>query len=105
MTTTIRHRHRPEVRIPHILDCALELAGQSNYLSITRDQIATRVGITGSAVAYHFKTMGNLRVALMRHAVEQRDAKVVAQGLIARDPEALQADNMLRHLACVEVVL
>ena len=88
-----------ELRKENILAVALPLAAKRGYTNITRDEIAAAVGVTGSAIQYHFGTVGKLRTEIMRYAVKQRHARVVAQGLAVRDPRAMKADKGLKQLA------
>jgi AcrR family transcriptional regulator len=94
-----KNRLKPVVRKEEIMAAALILAAKSSYTCITRDEIAGRVGVSGSAVQYHFGTMAKLRTELMRYAVKQRDPRVVAQGLAVRDCQAAKADDDLKRLA------
>jgi AcrR family transcriptional regulator len=88
---------KPQARKKDILHYALHLAEVQGYTNVTREDVAAKAGVTGSAIHYHFSTMSKFRTALMRYAVQQRSAKVVAQGLSLDDPEAASADvDLLR---------
>lgn len=92
-------RKKPAIRREEILQAAATLAEEHGYLNVTRDEIAAAIGVSGPTVQYHFKTMQQLRVALMRHAVKQRNAVIVVQGLVNKDPHAMGADAELKELA------
>lgn len=92
-------RLKPDIRKEEILVAALKLAASSGYTNITRNEIAEKAGISGSAVQYHFGTMTQLRTELMRYAVKRRHPRVVAQGLATRNRHALKADDELKQLA------
>lgn len=92
-------RFKPEVRKEKILAAALKLAAIKGYDHVTRDEIAVKAGVTGSAVHYHFGGIKLLRTAVMRYAIKQRHPRVVAQGLAARDRHAVKADSKLKQLA------
>lgn len=92
-------RLKPEVRKEQILTAALELAGESHYLKLTRDTIAEAVGLSGPAVQYHFKTVTQLRNAIIRAAVKREDLVVIAQGLGAKEPHAEKASAELQQRA------
>ena len=94
-----KKRLKPTIRKAEILAAALFLARQQGYTNVTRDEIAERVGVSGSTVQYHFGTMTQLRTELMRYAVKLRHPRVVAQGLAVRDRQALKADDELKQLA------
>lgn len=92
-------RFKPEIRKAEILGVALILAADCGYMHVTRDAIADAIGVSGPAVQYHFGTMAKLRRSLMRHAVEHRNPRVVAQGLAMNDEQAAKADEKLKELA------
>lgn len=92
-------RMKPAARKEDILKAALSLAEGYGYTQLTRKQVGAAAGVSGTAVQYHFSTMPKFRRELMRYAVKQRNAVVVAQGLAVRDPQALKADEDLRHAA------
>lgn len=87
-------------RVAQILKAALELCGEgAHYVRITRDEIAKKAGIPSSLVAYHCGTMADLRRDIMREAVRVENLAVLAQGLAARDRQALKAPEELRQRA------
>ena len=100
----INQRKAPAVRQDEIIDAALRLAVKHGYKNVTREQIGDAVGVTASAVSYHFVTMKRLRRCLMRAAVRSKNLTVILQGLTANDPQAYKADATLRRRA-VESVL
>lgn len=97
-------RKAPEVRKDEILAAAIALAACAHYAQVTRDQIGARIGVTGTAVQYHFGTMRQLRTAIMRSAVKRAGVdsddttalRVVAQGLLAKEPHAMRASAGVR---------
>lgn len=97
-------RVKTTIRKEEILKAAAGLACVKGYSQVTRDDIGKAVGLVGSAVQYHFKTMPQLRRDLMRYAVAHRILKVIAQGLVAQDPYALKADERLQR-AAIETAL
>lgn len=87
-------------RIAQILKAALELCGDgAHYVRITRDEIAKKAGIPSSLVAYHCGTMADLRRDIMREAVRVENLPVIAQGLAARDRQALKAPEEVQRRA------
>ena len=94
-----RTRMTPQARKEDILKAALLLAEKHGYAQITRGEVGAAAGVSGTAVQYHFTTMSQFRRDLMRYAVKQRCAPVVAQGLAMRDPHAQKADAELRRAA------
>lgn len=99
-----QRRYKPSVRKDSAIAAALDLAEQSHYLKVTRDQIAAAVGVTGSAIQYHFKTMAQLRSELMRAAVKRERLIVIAQGLTTSDTQAVKAPIALQRRALLSIV-
>lgn len=80
------------------MTAALVIATNTHYTKVTRDQIAKKAGVTGTAVQYHFHTMPQLRRELMRAAVKRECLPVVLQGYMVKDPHALKAsDDLIRR--------
>lgn len=92
-------RFKAAVRKEQILDTALILAAAGNYKTVSRNAIAAELGVTGTTVQHHFATMDQLRRAIMRRAVNNSNAAVVLQGLVAKDPAALKASDSLKEKA------
>jgi len=88
-------RMKADDRKADILTAALRMAGETHYLAITRDSVAKAAGLSGSAVLYHFKTMDRLREALMAAAVERECLPVLAQGILAKEANAMMAPAAL----------
>lgn len=95
----MRQRYSAEVRKDQLLDAALAVATNVGYQAVTRAQVAEKLGVSGTLVQYHFKTMPQFRRALMRHAVAKRHLPVVAQGLACGDEQAAKAPADLRRAA------
>lgn len=96
MTT---RRLKPKERKTLVLRAALNVAGKSHYAHMTRDQIAKAAGVAGPTVQHYLGTMSQLRRAVMRAAVQGHFLGVVAQGLVAKDPQALKAPESIREAA------
>lgn len=92
-------RMKTEARKEDILAAALLLAERQGYTAITRNDIAKAAGIKGPTLHYHFGTMAQLRRDLMRYAIRQDSVKVVAQGIVANDPQAMKLDEETRRRA------
>ena len=86
-------------RVAQILAAALELAPKVGYQKLTRDAVAERLGVSSSLIPAHMGTMAEFRRALMREAVRVECLPVIAQGLAARDRQALKAPPELRARA------
>ena len=92
-------RIKSEIRKEEILLAAIPVAERKGYTNVTRDDIAEAVGISGPGILYHFKTMRQFRSSLMRYAVKNQTLRVIAQGLVLRDPHACRASDELQQQA------
>lgn len=94
MTTNLK----PEQRKADILVASIKIAETHGYDRISRKQIADAAGVSEALVSHHFGTMPHFRRELMRYAVKRGNARIILQGLLAKDhqarkaPEALQAE-------------
>ena len=95
----MRRRLSDDVRKSTIVDAALTLAERDGFTGFTRDAVATAAGCSMGLVNHHFGTMNQLRRDVMRAAIRQGVIAVVAQGLAARDPQALKAPQELKDRA------
>lgn len=87
------------VRVEEVIKAGLQLAVLKGYQCVSRADLARAVGVTEGAVSNYFGTMPQFRRSLMRAAIRQKDLAVLAQGLAARDPYALEAPQELREAA------
>ena len=69
-----------------ILAEALKLAAASHYTAITREKVADAAGYTPAVVNYYFRTMTDLRVAVVDEATRTGELRVVAQAAVAGHP-------------------
>lgn len=82
-----------------ILGAAVSLARKTGYTRLTRYKVAHAAETSAGSVNYHFETMDGLRSAVMQYAVENQVLEIVAQGIVARHPVALQSPEALRKKA------
>ena len=97
MTRT--QRLPPTARRAQILQAALHLATSTHYLKVRWDDIATAASVSPSLVQHYFKTLVQLRRAIMREAVKTECLPVIAQGLSAGCVYALRASEAVRAAA------
>lgn len=95
MTTNLK----PEQRKADILGASLKIAERDGYDRISRKQVADAAGVSEALVSHHFGTMPHFRRELMRFAVKQRNARLVLQGLLAKDNQARKAPEDLQAAA------
>lgn len=92
MTTNLK----PEQRKADILVASIRLAERDGYDRISRKQIAEAAGVSEALVSHHFGTMPHFRRELMRYAVKRGNARIVLQGLLAKDHQAKKAPDSLQ---------
>ncbi len=92
-------RMKPEARKEDILTAALIVATKFHYQHVSRAEIAEQAGVTGTTVQYHFHTMQQLRVQIMRAAIKRECLPVIAQGILAGDSHARKAPQELKDRA------
>ncbi len=92
-------RMQPKDRKEQILLAAVELSKSSNYMRVTRDQIAEKAGVAMGLVTYYFSTMAQLRRDVMRYAVRCEVLEIIAQGLALGDTQARKAPEDVRKKA------
>lgn len=92
-------RVRPATLREDMIAAALTVARTKGYNTMTRDAIAAACGCSAGQVTTILGTMPQLRRAVMRAAITRRDLPVIAQGVVARDPNALAAPRELRERA------
>jgi AcrR family transcriptional regulator len=92
-------RMKPDARKEDIMAAALPLAERKGYNRITRDEIALAAKVKGPVLHYHFGSMEQFRRSLMRYAVKHRCLRVIAQGIVANDAQALKVDEATRREA------
>lgn len=86
-------------RAAQILAAAVEAARDHGYTRLTREQVATRIGVAPSLIPHYMGSMTSLRRKIMREAVRVECLPVIAQGLAMRDPHAMRAPEELRQRA------
>lgn len=99
-----RQRLEPDVRKEQILATAITLAEKGNYTTITRLDIANKIGCSEGIVSWYFHTMKKLKRAVMREAVHTDNLIVIAQGLIAKDKQAHKADDKIKKKALASIL-
>ena len=72
-------------RKQEILEAALLLAYEGNYATITRAEVAKIVGCTPPLINNYFKTMCDLRTAVLKLATKRGINRVINQGIVNRD--------------------
>lgn len=82
-----------------ILTCAAEIARDSGFPAVTQQAVAKRAQVSSTLVPYHFETMGRLKDEVIKIAIDNRDAEVVAQAIAVRHPLAKRLPGKLKKEA------
>ena len=82
-----------------ILNAAITVAERDSYITMKRVDISAQADCAESLINKYFGTMGQLRRAVMRHAIKNRNFKIVAQGLSNNDSNARKAPEDLKREA------
>ena len=96
--------NNPELRKDQILAAAVKISVDKNYSTITRQNVADAAGVSTGLVARYFGTMKQIRRSIMRSAIQNKNLKIIAQGLVNKDPNALKAPKPLQQQAIKAIV-
>ena len=99
-----RRTSHPHLRRQDILLQALKISREIGYSNITLLQAAEKSGVPRSSVSYYFGNVGGLKTSVMAKAVEIRDVKIIAQGLVDEHVLAMDAPQELRQLAASQLI-
>lgn len=99
MVAVSKRRVPAVLRKEYILKAAVDMAIEQGYHRITRDCVAEKAGVSFSLVTKYFGTMKQLRKDVMRTAIKQSIAEIVAQGLVNGDDRARKAPIELKAQA------
>lgn len=97
--TVTRKRVSPKLRRKHVLDVAIELAKTKGYTAVTRDEVALKACVSPGLISHHFKSIENLRATILKTAIKREVLEIIAQGLVRKDPIAIQAPQKLKQKA------
>lgn len=91
-------RHGDRVKA-EMLEVGLQL-WRTHPTLVTARAVGQRMGLTHTAVLYHWKTTGALKAAIAEHAVARRDPVVVPMLIVERHPSVagLTADERAAFL-------
>lgn len=94
-----KNRANPALRKDQILSVAVTQAKEVGYTKITRDGVAEGAGVSMGLVTRYFGTMKNLRRDIIRYAIRNDIAEIIAQGLANGDCHARKAPAELKAQA------
>lgn len=96
---TKRTRKAPETRKEDLLAAGCRAAKCLNYANVRFQHIADEAKVSRPLVVHYFKTLPQLQRDLMRYAVRNNVAEVIAQGLLVGDAHAKKATPEQREAA------
>ena len=88
-------RLKPDDRRAQIIAAALDEAEQVGYRCMLRKSIAKRAGCTEALVSHYFGTRKQLTRAVMRAAIAQGRSRIIMQGRLINDPQAMKAGSFV----------
>lgn len=97
-------RMNPSNRHIGLLDAALTVAAEYGFENLTLSRVAHCAGCSQPLVNHYYGTIDDLKAAVMRAAVRREDHKVLAQGIAAGHPVALEASKALKRRALNSLV-
>ena len=91
-----KSRTDPALRRDQILTVAVDQSKEIGYNNITRDNVAEGAGVSMGLVTRYFGTMCKLKRQVMRYAIKNEIAEIIAQGLANGDNHAKKAPPELK---------
>lgn len=95
---------KPEARKQQILEAAVRRAGVVGLARTRRDDVAVEAGVGAGLVTRYFSTMTQLKRAIIRYAVHNEILPLIAEALVANEPEAMKATKELKERALASLV-
>lgn len=78
-------RTSPEKRKQDILNIALDLLEKIGYANLTLEKVAMKAKIARGLI-YKYFPKSTFRTALIKEAIEQKKYKLLAAGILSKDP-------------------
>lgn len=93
-------KHGERVRFK-IIEAGIQLWTDGGHSNVTARKIGERIGMTHTNILYHFKDTAQLREAIAKHAVDEKNSKVIVH-LIALNHSLVSNMNdaeRFRHMS------
>jgi|SRR5208282_5843763 len=97
-------RMKPKDRQAIILDAAVRMSRNYGYQNVTRADVAGAAECSEALVSNYFGTMVQLRRAVVRAAIKQRDHAIILQAIAANDPHAKKIPTELKVESLASVI-
>lgn len=81
-----RIRMNPETRRAGVLSAAVKEAEKVGFNNVSRKAIAARAGCSEGLVRHYLGNLTELHRAVIGEAIRTNNARVIAQGLVAKHP-------------------
>jgi AcrR family transcriptional regulator len=94
---------KPVDRRTSILNAAMRMSRVYGYQKTTRKDVAGAAHCSEGLVSAYFGTMTQLRRAVVRAAIDQKDLAILAQAIAAHDKHAAKIPDGLRIAALVSL--
>ncbi len=88
-----------EARKASVLEAAIVVAEKIGFANMRTKDIAEQAQCGYGTVTLYWSTMGQLRRAVMRAAIQQRKLRIIAVGLATGDKDAKKAPDELKRAA------
>jgi AcrR family transcriptional regulator len=88
----MKKRFTPDERRKKIIDAAFNLSVATNYLTITRDEVATAANCAPTLVNHYFGTIADLRQVVLDKALATENSMILAQAIVSG---SITVDNEL----------
>lgn len=92
-------RMKAPIRRKQLLQQAVKLSRLHGYQNVTRQQVAEAAECSTNLITYHLGHQIDLQNEIMHEAISQPDLLVLAQGIVRKDPIALNASERLKNRA------
>lgn len=86
----------PADRKAAILDAAVTVAEKNGFANLRMAHIAERAECSNALIVNYFKTMTQMRRAVMREAIKREILCIIANGVAMGDPSAAKVDHDLK---------
>jgi AcrR family transcriptional regulator len=90
---------KKEDRKASILESAIAVAASAGFAQMRMSDVAKHAQCVNGTVTLYWRTMTQLRRAVMRAAINRGIAKIVAAGLAIGDKDAKKAPEALKEAA------
>ena len=98
MTSKTKHGERVRLKI---IEAGMQLWANGGHFNVTARKIGESIGMTHTNILYHFKDTARLREAIAKHAVDEKNSKVIVH-LIALNHSLVKGMNdaeRFRHMS------